>query len=43
MWSAPEGFFEMLIGLAIVGVISLVCIAGWFFYFVASNITIGWG
>lgn len=43
MWNAPDGFFEMLIGLAMVGAIALAILAGWLVYIVASNITIGWG
>jgi len=43
MWNAPDGFFEMLLGLAVVGAAALFIGACWLVYFLATHVSISWG
>lgn len=43
MWNAPDGFFQTLLLLAMVGMAALFLAACWGVYFLASNVSIVWG
>lgn len=43
MWNAPNGFFETLLLLAVIGGITIAVIGCVALYFVVTNLNISWG